>query len=140
MVGAVRVAIAVAVLYLVVSVAMRLSRGQWLTFVGPVRVAESVESVARSSGRLEAELTQAHDVLAELRSAGEQLAAQPHAERSDAEATPDGDSPATRRARTALERADAAARRIERVLADHGRVRHEAVRTLHRAGYHVDET
>ena len=57
----VRVALLAAVLYIVVSVVALVSRGQWISGVGPIRVSDSVRTLEQERDRLHAALNDAVD-------------------------------------------------------------------------------
>ena len=56
-----RVALLAAVLYIVVSVVALVSRGQWISGVGPIRVSDSVRTVEQERNRLRSALKEAVD-------------------------------------------------------------------------------
>ena len=74
----VRVTLLFAALYVVVSVVALISRGQWLSRVGPFAVEDSVRTLERERDRLATELRDAVGVIGrlegELREAAEELA------------------------------------------------------------------
>lgn len=65
-VGMVRIAIIVAVAFLITSMVAAAVRGQFILQVGPVRLSESVRGVAADRDRLAADLAQAGQTIAEL--------------------------------------------------------------------------
>ena len=65
-VGMVRIALIVAVAFLITSMVAAALRGQFILQVGPVRLSESVRGVAADRNRLAADLAQAGRTIAEL--------------------------------------------------------------------------
>jgi hypothetical protein len=65
-VGMIRIAIIVAVMFLIVSLIAAAVRGQFLLQIGPVRLSHSVRGVAADRDRLAADLAQAGQTIADL--------------------------------------------------------------------------
>jgi hypothetical protein len=66
-VAAVRLAVISAGVFVVASVAALIARGQWLTRVGPVQVAQPVADIGAESQRLEDSLAEARETIGSIR-------------------------------------------------------------------------